>query len=116
MTRRGWSWLPAILAAPLAAALIAPPPAAAQLGPICPGDGDEVVAAGATDGWCDFLFTPDGVHVHCKWAGFSVIATEFGGVIRCRRVYADGTQVNPDPQPPADAGPLPPAELNGPGE
>lgn len=100
----------------LGVALVTAVPAGAEpFGPICPGDGDEVTAVGVTDGYCDFMFTPDGNHVHCKWAGFSLVATEFGGVIRCRRVSQDGSLINPDPVAPPAFGDLPPLELNSPG-
>jgi hypothetical protein len=102
----GWS---------LAALFVTVAPVHAQPpGPYCPGDGDEIVVMAAVDGWCDFMFTPDGNHVHCKWAGFDPMI-DFGSETRCRRVHPDGSLVSPEPTPPADAGPLPTNELNNPG-
>ncbi len=35
-----------------------------------PGDGFHQNVLGAYGGYCDFMYLPDGTHVHCEWAGF----------------------------------------------
>lgn len=72
----------------------APPAGALPPSPVCPGEGGDLSVLGADGGHCDFLFTPDGIHVHCEWGGFTVgMMFEITSVSNCWRVYADGSKV-----------------------
>lgn len=83
----------------LAAALVCAPAAnALPPGPFCPGEGTDIVVLGGEGGYCDFLFTPDGVHVHCEFGGFVLgSAIEIAGVTNCWRVDRDGNKVPSGP-------------------
>jgi hypothetical protein len=84
----------------LPVALLFPPPASAlPPSPFCPGDGTDVTVLGAGGGYCDFLFLPDGVHVHCEWGGFNAGLIDVASMSNCWRVHEDGTRV-PAPPPP----------------
>lgn len=79
----------AMVSAPTASAL---PPS-----PFCPGDGVDVSVLGAGGGYCDFLFLPDGTHVHCEFGGVFIVLVDIVSVSNCWRVNADGTRVPPAP-------------------
>lgn len=77
-------------ASPTAAALPGP-------GPICPGDGQDVNVLGVDAGHCDFMFTPDGIHVHCEWGGYGMPLWQVADATNCWRVDANGDRLPPPP-------------------
>lgn len=101
------------------AAAVAFAPAARSLppSPFCPGDGVDVSVFGIGGGYCDFLFLPDGTHVHCEFGGAYMVLVEVVSVSNCWRVNADGSRIPPAPlireplfPPPAEQ-PPPPDEM-----
>lgn len=86
-------------AALVVAGLASPTASALPPSPFCPGNGTDVTVLGGGGGWCDFLFLPDGTHVHCEWGGFNAGLIDVASVSNCWRVYEDGTRV-PAPPPP----------------
>ena len=87
-----------LAAAMLVAALVAGPTAHAMPpGALCPGEGTDITVLGGEGGYCDFLFTPDGLHVHCEWGGFVPGMITIVGVTNCWRVDKDGNKVPSGP-------------------
>jgi hypothetical protein len=81
-----WVWS----AVPVLGLFTAPTAEALPPSPFCPGNGTDITVMGAGGGWCDFLFLPDGTHVHCEWGGFNPGLIDVASVSNCWRVGADG--------------------------
>lgn len=88
----------AAVAALVAALMSAPTADALPPSPFCPGNGTDVVVMGAGGGWCDFMYTPDGLHVHCEWGGFTLGFMDVASVSNCWRVGPDGHRLDPPPE------------------
>jgi hypothetical protein len=95
---------PLIFAVAVAIAAATAPSANAVPGPLCPGDGFDQNVLGADGGYCDFLYLPNGTHVHCEWGGFSLgMMFPISETNNCWRVNEDGSRVPPPVAPQRDS-------------
>jgi hypothetical protein len=74
------------LLAALAIAALNAPTAQAMPGPTCPGNGNDTIVFGASGGWCEYLYMPNGMHVSCRWADWSFLIGDIAGRTECRIV------------------------------